>query len=304
LLAKDTFWTQAALVNWIPLDGYVRANAAVETPAISHLGEWRTFKLTVDVFNPDIVIRTDLLPQLGQSLLPFPFAGEVWFDPFPPEITEVKTTSGKRVTVNFRFRQVQYGNFAFQPIIVSYEKDGELRTVKTNVCQYSIRSVIIGTDIDDIQPRTSDGLDLIILKPVGFPKTENPAKAMYMYIKFGVGFICFSTAAIFLVGALVSLKNTAVGWFTETEENKLWKDLLWCRAVPDRNYYLVVAQYLNKLLVGVYGVSLYSVNRSGCTEVFKELLKELDKLYQPVADYDGSKLRELVRQFCRNRKYQ
>ena len=303
LLAKDNVWTRNAMVNWIPLDGYVKANAVVETPSVSHLGEWRNFKLTIDVFNPDIVVRTDLLPQMGQSLLPFPFGGEVWFDPALPEIVEQKTTRGKTLTVNFRFRQLQYGNFIFQPIAVTYERNGELRQVKTNTCQYSILSVIKNTEIDDIQPRTSDGLTLAMLNPVGFPKADNPLKSTYFFIKLGIGFICFSTALFFLVGALVTLKKAATDWFVETEEDRLWNDLRSCESLDAHEYYLLVSRKLNELLIKLYGVSLFTVDATLCTKKFKHLVDELGKVYQKTAVLNPESLRDFVKQVCRDRRY-
>ena len=303
LIAKDTFWTKTAMVAWIPIDGFVKANVSVETPAISDLGELRNFKVTIDIFSTDVNVRTDLLPQLGQSLLPFPFAGEVWFDSSPPEITEVKTTKGKTVIVSFRFRQLQYGTFVFQPILVTYEKGGELYTIKTNTYQYGIRSVIAGTDVDDIQPRTNDGLDLLLLRPVGFPKTENPNKVLYSYIKLGISFICFSMAAMFLGGALVSLKKSVSRWLTEDEVEQLWKDLKNCDADTHYAYYKLVSSNLNHLMTVVFGVSLYSVDLPHCTNSFKYLIDELDKMYQPSVPLNPESLRDFVKTFCKDRKY-
>ena len=303
LLANDSAWNRYAMVGWIPLDGYVKANAFVETPAISHLGEWRNFKIMIDVFNPDIVIRTDLLPQMGQSLVPFPFGGEVWFDPAPPEIIEQKNTKGKTVTVNFRFRQLQYGTFMFQPIQVTYERNGELQTVRTNTCQYNIRSVIQNTDIDDIQSRTSDGLDLVILKPVAVPKTENPLKSTYFFIKMGIGFICFSTALFFMVGALITLKKTATDWFVETEEDRLWNELRYCDASDSHEYYMLVSRKLNDVLTNLHGVSLFTVDEVLCTKNFKNLVNELSKVYQQEVFLDPELLRGFVKQVCKDRRY-
>lgn len=303
LIAKDTFWTKSAMVAWIPIDGYVKANISVETPAISNLGELRNFKVTIDVFSHDINVRTDLLPQLGQSLLPFPFAGEIWFDSSPPEITEVKTSRGKTVTATFGFRQLQYGTFVFQPILVTYEKDGEVYTVKTNTYQYGTRSVIAGTDIDDIQARTNDGLDLLTLRPIGFPKTENPSKIMYFYIKIGISFICFSMAIMFLGGALVSLKNSVSAWLTEDEIEALWNNLKNCDADTQYAYYKAVSSKLNHLMTAVFGVSLYSVDLAHCTNNFKYLVDELDKMYQSNTTLNPESLRDFVKTFCKDRKY-
>lgn len=302
LMAKDNFWNQSAMVAWIPIDGYVKANVSVETPSICNLGELRNFKITIDVFSTDVNVRTDLLPQLGQSLLPFPFAGEVWFDSNPPEITETKTARGKTITVNFNFRQLNYGTFVFQPIIVTYEIGGELYTVKTNNYTYGIRSVIAGTDVDDIQPRTSDGLNLTILRPVGFPK-ENTNKILYMYIKLGISFICFSMAAIFLGGALVSLKNSISAWLTEDEIEALWSDLKNCESDTEYAYYKLVSSRLNHLMTAVFGVSLYSVDLTHCTNTFKYLVDELDKMYQPNTTLNPESLRDFVKTFCKERKY-
>lgn len=303
LLAKDTAWNSLVMTAWVPVDGYVKTNASVETLATSQLGEMRTFKVTVDVFDPNINVRTDLLPQLGQGLLPFPFAGEVWFDPSPPTITEVKTNRGKTVTINYPFRQLQYGNFVFQPIVISYEKNGELQTVKTNTCQYMVRSVIAGTDIDDIQPRTYDGLDLLVLRPVGFPKQDDPMKLIYYYLKIGTSSVCFGIAAMLLAMGLSALKHDVSRWYASDSKDSLWRDLAVCKADTARNYYVIVSQHLNKLLTEGYGASLYSVNRGECTSNFQNLVNELDKLYQPEAAYNYESLKDFVKQFCKSRRY-
>lgn len=303
LIAKDTFWVKYALMVWVPVDGYVKANASVETLATSQLGEMRNFKVTVDVFDPNINIRTDLLPQLGQGLLPFPFAGEVWFDPSPPTITETKTNRGKTVTINYPFRQLQFGNFIFQPIVISYEKGGELQIVKTGTCQYTIRSVIAGTDIDDIQSRTYDGLDLLVLQPVGFPKKDDPMKLVYYYLKIGTSSICFGVAAMLIAMGLSALKHDVSRWYASDGKDSLWRGLAACEADTARNYYVIVSKCLNKLLTEGYGVSLYVVNRSECTVNFQNLVNELDKLYQPEAVYNYESLKDLVKQFCKNRRY-
>jgi hypothetical protein len=304
LLAKDTAWNSLAMTVWVPVDGYVRANTSVETQATSQLGDMRNFKVTIDVFNPDIKIRTDLLPQLGQGLLPFPFAGETWFDSSPPTITEVKTNRGKTVTIDYPFRQLQYGNFVFQPIIISYEKNGELQTVKTNTCQYVVRSVIAGTNVDDIQPRTNDGLDLVVLIPVEFPKGENTNQIFY-YMKVGSSALCFGIAAMLLAGALVNFTRSVSNWYADDEEDVLWKDL--SRYGPNTNttreYYLSVSHRLNKLLTTAYSVSLFAVNPAECTQNFKNLADELGKIYQPEAVLNYESLRGFVVQFCKDRKY-
>lgn len=306
LLAKDTAWNVYAMVNWVPLDGYVKANVSVESGAVSQLGEMRNFKVTLDVFDRDVKIRTDMLPQLGQGLLPFPYAGEIWFDPSPPHITETNTNRGKTVTINYPFRQLQYGSFVFQPIIISYERKGELKTVKTNNCQYNVRSVIMGTDIDDIQPRTNDGLDLMLLNPVGIPKMDDPMKSAYFYAKIAVSSLCFGIAAFFLIGAAFALKNGVSGWMNEDEEGKLWSALKSLKAPSEQMYpapyYGTVSKYVNKIL-NEAGTSLYSVNLAECTANFRNLVGELDKLYQQNPFWNVESLKDFVKQVCKDRRF-
>jgi hypothetical protein len=254
--------------------------------------------------DPNVKLRTDLLPQLGQGLLPFPFAGEVWFDPQPPKISEVKTGKNRKVTIEYPFRQLQFGNFVLQPIVISYERNGELQTTKTDVCQYAIRSVIAGTDVEDIQPRSNDGLDLIILRPVGFPKTEDSMKSIYLYAKIGTSAVCFSIAALLLSGAAISFKRNLTRWLQpDVSHAELWGSLLECSATSSRGYYLNISSRLNRLLAGAYGVSLYSINRNEVTDNFKNLVNELDKLYRPNAEYNSGSLQTFVKQFCKDRRY-
>ena len=302
LIANDKFWTDMARVYWIPLDGYVKANTTVETPSISHLGELRTLKLTVNVMDPNIKVRTDLLPQLGQGLQSFPFAGEVWFDPQPFKINEINKKSGKVITVEYLFRQLQFGNFVFQPIVVSYERNGELLTTKTDTCQYAIRSVIAGTGIEDIQPRGNDGLNLVILPPVGAPMAD-PMKDIYWYAKVVISSTCFSIAFVLLFGVVIAIQRSVTRWLQPKKNAELWEELLWTNFAPIKDCYLVVSRSLNKLLANGYGVSLYSVNRNKCTDNFKNLVNELDKLYQPNACYNTRSLKGFVKEFCKDRRY-
>lgn len=306
LLAKDTVWNVYALVNWVPLEGYVKANTSIESGAVSQLGEMRNFKITLDVFGRDVKIRTDMLPQLGQGLLPFPYAGEIWFDPAPPSITETNTNRGKTVTINYPYRQLQYGNFVFHPIIVSYERKGELKTIKTDTCQYNVRSVIAGTDIDDIQPRTDNGLDLMMLKPVGFPKSEDPMKSAYFYAKVAVSSLCFGIAAFFLIGTVLAVKSSLSGWMHEDEEGRLWNSLKSLRAPSEHlypaPYYGTVSRYVNKIL-NEAGTSLYSVNLAECTANFRNLVGELDKLYQQDPVWNVESLKDFVKQVCKDRRF-
>src|SRR5581483_7278214 len=76
VIAKDNAWVKYAMIAWHPLDGYIKATASVETGSVTHLGELRKLKIVLTVFDPTINIRSDLLPQMGQGLTPFPFSGE------------------------------------------------------------------------------------------------------------------------------------------------------------------------------------------------------------------------------------
>ncbi len=299
LLAKDSAWNAYAMVNWVPIDGYVKANLMVETAATGQLGEMRNLKLVVDVFNPNVKVRTDLLPQLGQGYTPFPFSGEVWFDPSPPKITEIKTNRGKTITISYAFRHLQYGNFTFQPMLVSYEKDGELKTVKTENCLYAIKSVIAGTDIDDIQARTGDGLMIL---PVGGSMPMPKDTRIYNYAKYGISVLCFSLAAMLFAGAVASAKRHVWSWMQPDGGERYWVGLRTLATIDAGSYYRGVSQYVNLILTESFGVSLYKVNMHCCGDTFKALAAELDKIYQPAPSYNVEKLKRLVTKFCKDRR--
>lgn len=299
LLAKDSVWVDYAIISWTPLEGYVKANVSVETAANGQLGELRTLKLTVDVFEPDIKVRTDMFPQLGQGFVPFPFAGEIWFDPSPPRISELRTVQGKQIVAEYAFRQLQFGSFAFQPIVISYERKGQLQTVKSNACQYAIRSVIAGTDIDDIQPRPTDNLSLSVQRPVDVKRDD--AKLVYWYMKAGISGVCFGFAALFIASALSSFKRSASNWFRTDDKEAPWRAMEACRG-SGKPYYEAIASYVNRIL-NIYGTSLYAVDLSKCTHHFRMLVGELDNLYRVKPFWDHEKLRCFVKQFYKDRKY-
>lgn len=303
LVAKDVVWVRYAMVQWIPLDGYVNAVAEVISPAINNLGELRNLRVTINVNDPNIKVRTDLLSQLGQSLFPFPFAGEVWFDLFPPQITEVSSERGKTITVNYPFKQLQYGSFAFQPILISYEKDGKLLTTKTNLCQYTIHSVIGGTDIEDIQPRP-DGVMNLRMKSTSFTKAVDPMAKVYNYIKMIGSFVFFTIAVVLFADSAMALKRKVSGWFTakDTTHESLWKKDL--ALLSDwRNDYEAVIIYLNKILIDVFGVSLYSIKLTECNENFRALMLELNKVYNSEEKPDRPILNETLMRFRKERNY-
>jgi hypothetical protein len=128
-------------------------------------------------------------------------------------------------------------------------------------------------------------------------------KLVYYYLKIGTSSICFGVAAMLIAMGLSALKHDVSRWYASDGKDSLWRGLAACEADTARNYYVIVSKCLNKLLTEGYGVSLYVVNRSECTVNFQNLVNELDKLYQPEAVYNYESLKDLVKQFCKNRRY-
>jgi hypothetical protein len=310
LIAKDAFWTKSAKVVWVPLDGYVKATASVVTPATSHLGQGRNLKVVVEVFDSEVKVRTDLIPQLGQGLVPFPNVGELWFDSAPPQITESQQNSRKTITITYPFRQIYFGSFAFQPIVISYERNGKLLTTNTNTCEYNIRSVIEGTHIEDIQPRGSDGLNLSITK-LDLPVMSDTDLYFYKYLKSFIAVLLGLGGALLASYCFSKCQSWLMWMFQEDESDKLWSDLKECRHLHCltgqwRESYLTISNRLNKVLVGVFGVSLYSISVEECNDNFKKIIAELNKLYESNEWAEGLDVCGLTSNlvtFCKQREY-
>lgn len=311
LIAKDSFWVRHARVSWIPLNGYVKATASVETPAASSLGQRRNFKIEINVMDPEIKVKTDLLPQMGQAVMPLPFSGENWLDVFPVEIQEINFERSKKIIVTYPFRYLQFGFFYFQPVTISYERNGQLRTVKTENYRYASSSLIngaIGSEIVDIQEMPNDKIELGVVEPVEVPQLSNATKQTYQKFKIAGGATCFGLGSLFLVGALLSFKRKLSGWLAKTDESEAWSELR--QSMHDnkdlgKGNYLMISKKLNVVMNEAFGVSLYSVNLKDCNRNFRDLVNELNKIYEEEATavLDGVALRKFIRTFCKERNY-
>jgi hypothetical protein len=308
LISQDTFWVSWALPAFVPLNGYIWATATIETPSYTNLGQERILKVDISVFDPKIVVKLDLLPQMGPSLYPFPNAGENWLDVKPPQITETVTATKRVISISYPFRYLQFGNFVFQPIAISYEKNGKLMQIGTNTCRFVTKSVIFGTNIEDLQPESySPNLAMLpAVKPVQTQKEYLGVLAgdakLIVTGSFGVvGGVLVLFWAASLLPMLTSIFNNNPG-------EHLWEQLDACLDLDleeDWHHaYTAISSSLNAVLVRDFGVSLYSLTPEHCTANFSELLAELNKLYmcEEHVEPDFSVLEHSLIEFCRKRE--
>ncbi len=144
--------------------------------------------------------------------------------------------------------------------------------------------------------------------PQALPKPDTLMQSVYWHAKMVSGILCFSIAGMLILGFLVSTAMSVSAWLNSSEDVKsLWKELKYSlsgvKYTEHHECYLLVSKNLNNLLNAAYGVSLYSVNLDECTQNFKDLVNELDKLYQSHPCYNIERLRDCVRKFCRDRRY-
>ncbi len=305
LIAKDSFWVKTAVIAWVPLADPVKATLSVETEANSHLGELRVLKLTIDVMNPEVSVRKDLLPQFGQTLVPFPNPGELWLDSLPQEIEEVQNGHRKTIIVKYPFRELNFGNFVIQPVIVSFEHHNKLRTTKSNLCQFGIKSVIEGTEIEDIQARNFPYLHINEIRPFKEPWTLEAEDIFMNSAKFPV--------LTFLGGLTVLMLSLVYMDFANRKKRKpdhkveLWSELAGSTGTVHEDWkkeYLLIASRLNRVLNACWGVSLYSLDLNKCNDNFKMLTQELNRVFREnESNPNVELLRKTLSRFCFERKY-
>lgn len=284
LIAEDRFWVKWAQPNYIPLNGYVVATTTIETPSFTNLGQERILKLEISVFDPKINLKLDLLPQMGPSFAPFPTAGEAWLDIKPPQIHQTTTTTKKVVSVSYPFRYLQHGSFVFQPIGISYEKNGKLMQVRTETCRFTTKSVIADTNIEDLQP---ESFLLDVSMSPAIPPTQT--KEDYLGVLIGdakiiAPGILAAIGTVLLLFWLSGLLPLLTGLFENNTDELIWESLDACLDLDFENWrddYGVVASRLNEVLVSDFGISLYALSPEMCGQNFAKVLVELNKLYMP-----------------------
>jgi hypothetical protein len=291
---------------YIPLNGYVWATASIETSSCANLGQERVLKISIDVFDPKVNVKLDLLPQMGATFAPFPNAGDNWIDIKPPVISETKTSTKRNITVSYPFRYLQYGNFVFQPIAVSYEKNGQIMQARTNVCKFVAKSVIMGTDIDDLQSESY--VAGITQTPITAPvkSTDEYLVSVLGDVKILVPAALAGIGGILLLFWLTSLLPILTGMFNSDDNEAVWDNLDACLDLDFDNWtadYALVSSRLNKVLAQEFNISLHSLSPELCNNNFANLLGELNKLYMQHVEAEPEVIHHALTKFCHERKY-
>lgn len=155
------------LINLIKSDAWVKNvrpkfrylhQAIVSTleviPISGTVDETRTVRLFIRVFDPEIKIRTDLLPQFGEGkFVPSPMPSPLFFFPSvgarePSQ--EFSDARGKVFSFQWRFRLFAPGEWTIPPQIIPYERKGEQFTVSFPQVPFVVTSLVGSLAINDM----------------------------------------------------------------------------------------------------------------------------------------------------------
>jgi hypothetical protein len=304
LMASDTLWFKSATVSFAHLNGMINASSAVYTEANANLGEPRRFEITVNIYDPNIIIRYDLLPPIFR---PSVVSDEIMFSMQPPQFKEVEYDGYRRATITYPFIYFNLGQALFHSYAIPYEQNGEAKTYTAGFSNFNIDSALKGTTIDDIQAIDTSYLKLSLIPVV--PVEESIKNIWYKRMQiFGIVY----TVVNFIVVLLLVLKDLYLWLFTfnqneHIEDIKIWNELLRLKNEIGiegtiefwHDYYRKIIIKLGKVLKRYYKINK-PLSSEECTFdlSLKNTLKELEKVYQDSAVPDFNFLKSHLTTFC------
>lgn len=123
-------------------------------PISGTLDETRTITLFIRVFDPDIKIRTDLLPQFGEGkFVPNPMPPPLFFFPsvgVRESSQEFTDSRGRVLSFQWRFRLFAPGEWTIPPQTIAYERKGEQYTVSFPQVPFVVTSLVGSLSINDM----------------------------------------------------------------------------------------------------------------------------------------------------------
>lgn len=155
------------LINLIKSDAWVKSvrpkfrylhQAIVSTleivPISGTVDETRTVRLFIRVFDPEIKIRIDLLPNFGEGkFIPNPVPPPLFFFPSVgarESSQEFADARGKVLSFQWRFRLFAPGEWTILPQTIAYERQGEQFTVSFPQVPFVVTSLIGNLAINDM----------------------------------------------------------------------------------------------------------------------------------------------------------
>lgn len=306
MISEDTAWVDWARVVFTPVHSHMSGTMNITTAAALNLGYDKQLNVVITVYKPSVKIRKDLLPKLGQNIfVPGPQKDEVWYDFGPTTVTEEVTPEKTVIKMTSSFRFLTHGKISIPQIQVAFDDDKVQGTFMVPGLDYSIQSVIGGTEIDDIQAM-----------PV-FPSVANsPAPAEFTRVALpwrvvGLAGGLFGLVAMLLVGGagiVRRLGDLTTAMDVWQGKKKLWTDLkasVIPRLCTEENWREVYKNANNKLtivLAAFYNINVPISADSTENPILANILRELEKLYSQDATPDAKKLASDISVFVREAK--
>jgi len=287
LLASDSFWFKWARVDFEPLYDPIVASLSVITPAVTDLGEERKLRITVDIYDPRVKLRTDLLPQIGHgNFMPIPISNNLWIDSDSVEIKEIHKGLKTTYVIDYPFKVLGLGDFFFHRFNLFYELDGELKSIRVNEVDFEISSVIEGTDISALQ-LTKD--DLVLNHSLVLPHVQDVSETRYLALAFlGLGILGLGLLFWLFYEKLKLANQQLVRKYKARLERRMkWHQVLniSCDPTGSLDWRQTYASVYRRLITLI-----------GVENINPDLNEELNKLYQKdvepniLALYKGVKL--------------
>ena len=295
MLAEDTAWFDWARVKfktiYEPVSGYM----FVTSPASLNLGYDKQLEIVINVLDPNLKVRMDLLPKIGQSFWPMPQKDEVWYDIGQTTITEEKTSEKTVIRMVTPFKYLNYGAISIPSMQIAYESGKEKNFCTIDGILWNTQSIIQATEINDIQVIPKKEI-LMAPEPGVFSKVLLPWQIL--------GLCCMGlSAVIFLIICCVA----AISHFNDFSKNRMiklqnryyWDELLKAPKASDnwRTAYAYTTLKLAKVLDVFYGIKIPISSDEVGDNRLHNILVELEKLYQQNPEPDVNKLIENVKYF-------
>jgi len=162
MLSEDSGWFYWAQAGLLPLNTPILARMEVATTANTDISVWRELNLIIDIFDPKIKLRMDLLPILGKGDFKpqtIPAKSDLWGEYGKPTIKEITELNRRTVIITYPFRYMVPEEIHISGAGVSYG-DKKIEMVAAPSLRYRNFSLIENTNIQDIQPSETFSVSL------------------------------------------------------------------------------------------------------------------------------------------------
>jgi hypothetical protein len=310
IVAEDHAWVKWAMPKFQPLFGKITASMYVSTPADTNLGEMRQLNIVANVYSPNIKVRADLLPAIGQGgLVVAPQAEETWIDGSSPTVKEEIGVHKRTYTITYPFRYCRPGQNFFQPFNLVYEEDKKSKTIQVPVAAFQIPSVLNDT-IDDIRPIAQSSF----LRTVTTPDVSVPQKLLYLNV-VGLGLFLLGGFVMVGMGSRAAAKWHSNWWLANRQKHgreQEWEELrrlanrISIASASWRDDYQKVSEQMSKVMATFFDIHK-PISAAMCTNyAVRTIFEELERLYQqdalPPSPIQLSSLTTALETFCEDRQ--